>query len=228
MLGFDALAALVPEAIRSDFAPLRQVLGHWRMAAHGEMARALDSRRTNELLADWEMLLESLVELPTDDRPDATRAIGELAGKRIRKAYKRVVRIGRSIDPGSPPEAFHELRKKGKELRYMLELFGAQLHPDEVVGPMVKSLKALQDVLGRHQDREVQIAMLRSLADEVATLPRGPRGADGHGRAGRPAAGGRGGGAGGVLRAVRRAGLQGAARAGQEDVRLTYPSPAHS
>jgi CHAD domain-containing protein len=175
VLGFDALLAMAPEAVRSDFAPLRQVLGHWRMTAHGEMVRALDSRRTHELLADWEMLLESLVELPTDDRPDATRAIGELAGKRIRKAYKRVVRIGRSIDSGSPPEAFHELRKKGKELRYMLELFGTQLHPDEVVGPMVKSLKALQEVLGRHQDREVQISMLRSLADEVATLPGGPR-----------------------------------------------------
>ena len=175
VLGFEALQALVPEALRSDFAPLRQVLGHWRMTAHGEMMRAVDSRRTHELLADWEMLLESLVELPTDDRPDATRAIGDLAGKRIRKAYKRVVRIGRSIDPSSPPEALHELRKKGKELRYMLELFGAQLHPPEVVDPMVKSLKALQDVLGRHQDREVQISMLRSLADEVATLPGGPR-----------------------------------------------------
>ena len=28
---------------------------------------------------------------------------------------------------------------------------------------MIKTLKALQDVLGRHQDREVQIALLRSL-----------------------------------------------------------------
>ncbi len=40
---------------------------------------------------------------------------------------------------------------------------------------MVRALKALQDVLGRHQDREVQIAMLRSLADEVSRLPRGPK-----------------------------------------------------
>jgi CHAD domain-containing protein len=37
----------------------------------------------------------------------------------------------------------------------------------------VKSLKALQDLLGRHQDREVQIAMLRSSAGEVARLPGG-------------------------------------------------------
>ena len=33
----------------------------------------------------------------------------------------------------------------------------------------------LKDAIGRHQDREVQIAMLRSLADEVAGLPRGPQ-----------------------------------------------------
>jgi len=38
---------------------------------------------------------------------------------------------------------------------------------------MVKSLKSLQDVLGRHQDREVQQATLRSLADDVAGRPGG-------------------------------------------------------
>ena len=39
--------------------------------------------------------------------------------------------------------------------------------------PLVKSLKALQELLGRHQDREVQIAMLRSSVKEVSTLPGG-------------------------------------------------------
>ena len=73
--------------------------------------------------------------------------------------------MGGAIDASSPAEAYHELRKKGKELRYLLELFGVPLFPDEVVKPMIKSLKALQDVLGRHQDREVQTAMLRSLRD---------------------------------------------------------------
>ena len=42
------------------------------------------------------------------------------------------------------------------------------LFPEEVVKPMIKSLKALQDVLGRHQDREVQTAVLRSLGPSVA------------------------------------------------------------
>jgi CHAD domain-containing protein len=33
---------------------------------------------------------------------------------------------------------------------------------------MIKALKSLQDVLGRHQDREIQIALLRGLSDEVS------------------------------------------------------------
>lgn len=175
LLGFEDMQTLVSEQVGSDLAPLRQVLEHWRLTAHFQMAKAIASRRSDELLTDWEMLLESLVEMPTEDRPDATTPIGQLAGKRIHRVYKRVVRMGRTIDQCSLPEAYHELRKTGKELRYMLELFGTQLHPTEVVDQMVRSLKALQDVLGRHQDREVQITMLRSLADEVGSLPRGPR-----------------------------------------------------
>jgi CHAD domain-containing protein len=78
-----------------------------------------------------------------------------------------MVRMGEAIDETSPAEHYHELRKKGKELRYLLELFGAPLYPGAVVKPMIKTLKGLQDVLGRHQDREVQMALLRSLAPEV-------------------------------------------------------------
>jgi CHAD domain-containing protein len=36
------------------------------------------------------------------------------------------------------------------------------------VGPLVDSLKALQDTLGRFQDREVQAALLHALSDELA------------------------------------------------------------
>ena len=56
-----------------------------------------------------------------------------------------------------------------------LELFGAPLYPEDVVKPMIKSLKSLQDVLGRHQDREVQVETLRALSVEVARLAGGPK-----------------------------------------------------
>jgi CHAD domain-containing protein len=174
VLELDSLRNLLPESQRSDLDPLVPVLGHWRLAARAETATALKSPRFANLVADWEQLLESLVELTLDDRPVAQRSIGTVASKRIRKVYGRVVKMGEAIDETSPPEALHELRKRGKELRYLLELFATRLFDPGVVAPLVKSLKALQDVLGRHQDREVQVALLRSLAGEVATLPGGP------------------------------------------------------
>jgi len=175
LLGFEELRALLPAPIRADLGPLRAVIGHWRLAAHAEAARALASRRTTELLTDWEMLLETLIELPVADRPDAGAPIAQSAGRRIRRVYKHVRTMGAAIDPSGPGHAYHELRKKGKELRYLLELFGPQLFDNAVVDDLVTTLKGMQDVLGRHQDREVQIALLTALADEVAGLPRGPR-----------------------------------------------------
>jgi CHAD domain-containing protein len=171
---FDFMQALLPESMRGDLDVLRPVLTHWRLAALGQTARALRSRRAADLLADWERLLEVLPERALEDRPAAAKPIGMVAGRRIWRAYRRVVTLGRAIDDTSPAADYHELRKKGKELRYLLELFGTQLFGSEIVDPLVKSLKDLQDVLGRHQDREVQIAFLQSLAAEVATLRGGP------------------------------------------------------
>jgi CHAD domain-containing protein len=169
----ESLRAMLPEAMRGDLDPLVPVLAHSRLTARAEMTRALRSVRSANLFEDWDRLLESMVERSPHDRPAATRPIGAVAGKRIRKVYKRIVAMGRAIEPSSPAADYHELRKKGKELRYLLELFGVKLFDEDTVTPFVKSLKGLQDLLGRHQDREVQIVMLRSSAEEVATLPGG-------------------------------------------------------
>jgi CHAD domain-containing protein len=177
VLGFDALAAQVPQDMRGDLEPLLSVLRNRRLVAHGLLVRALRSQRATALRSDWVALLDGLVPRAWDDRPDAIRPISEVAGERIRKVYRRMLRMGAAIEAGgvhTPPEDYHELRKQGKELRYLLELFGAPLYSSEVVRPMIKTLKALQDVLGHHQDLEVQMAMLRSLRDEVSSFPGGP------------------------------------------------------
>jgi CHAD domain-containing protein len=173
--GFGELVDLVPARLRGDLEPLRMVLSHWCLASHGETRRALRSRRIDDLLSDWEMLLESLVERPVEDRPDATVPIGRLAGRRLRAVGEQLVRRGRELDVHGPSAGYHELRKKTKELRYLLELFGTPLYDRETVSTEIKSVKRLQEVLGRHQDREVQIGVLSELAEEVAGLPGGPR-----------------------------------------------------
>jgi CHAD domain-containing protein len=169
----DALREMLPLHMRGDLDPLVPVLAHSRLTARADMARALRSERAASLFEDWDRMLETMVERSRHDRPAAGQPIGAVAGARIRKVYKRIVTMGRAIERSSPAEDYHELRKKGKELRYLLELFGTKLFDEATVAPLVRSLKALQDLLGRHQDREVQIAMLRSSAEEVATLPGG-------------------------------------------------------
>jgi CHAD domain-containing protein len=175
VLGFDEMRGLVGEEIRADLDPLLTVLRRRRTIAHGTTGRALRSDRARETMNRWREIVDVLDHGPDADRPYGRRPIGEYSSRRIRKVYRRMVEMGRAIEPDSPSEEFHELRKKGKELRYLLELFGQPTADASVVKPMIKALKSLQDVLGHHQDREVQIEMLRSLADEVAVLPGGSR-----------------------------------------------------
>jgi CHAD domain-containing protein len=174
VLEFENMRQLVPKMRRGDLDPVLEVLKQRRARARRPMARALRSQRTSKLLSDWSTFLDGVADLRAEGRPDAAKEIGDVAGARIRKLYRRIVKMGRAIDEHSPSTDYHELRKQGKELRYMLELFGAPLYPEEVVKPMVKALKALQEVLGRHQDREIQLATVSSLRDEVAARPGGP------------------------------------------------------
>jgi CHAD domain-containing protein len=176
VLEFDEFRLQLPEAVRGDLDPLLTVLKQRRAAARRGMVRALRSERARSLLRDWGQFLAGIESGGISGGPDAERPIGELAGARIAKVYRRMVRMGRAIDADSPPDAYHELRKQGKELRYLLELFGGPLYPAHVVKPMTKVLKSFQDVLGRHQDREVQAAMLRSFSDAVAAQPNGAEG----------------------------------------------------
>jgi CHAD domain-containing protein len=168
VLEFDSMRALLPPEVQGDLDPLLRILRTRRRAARRRMVRALRSPRAQTLLTRWAELLGTLAELPIEDRPDASPPIAAVAGGRIAKVYRQMVRMGEAIGPDSPAQDYHELRKKGKELRYLLELFGAPLYPEQVVRPAVKSLKGLQDVLGRHQDREIQVMTLRELGAEVA------------------------------------------------------------
>ena len=173
VLEFEDFRELVPEAMRADLDPLLAALQRRRRSSRRRMVRALRCDRAARLRLRWASFLDQLVAAPEHDRPDATLPIGQLAGERIRKVYRQMVKMGRAIDDTTPPEHYHELRKRGKELRYLLELFAVPMYSSDVVKPMIGALKALQDVLGRHQDREVQVGTVRSLSDEVARLPNG-------------------------------------------------------
>ena len=170
---FDELRAMAPGTMQADLEPLQALLSARHRGARAAMEEGLRSERARTLHTEWLEILEVLVFEDEAERPDAARPIGELTAARVRKVHRRMVRMGRAITPPSPPQDYHELRKKGKELRYLLELFAKPLFDGEVVRPMIKSLKGLQDVLGLHQDREVQMEMLKEIASSLVSKPGG-------------------------------------------------------
>ncbi len=171
LLGWDELIAPLASGRAADLEPLWNLLERRRAREFARLRRSLRGARFAAALAAWRALATTA---PAEtEGPDATVAIDVLAADRIRRVYRRMVRDGSEIGDDSPPEALHDLRKRGKELRYLLEIFGGLFEP-KVVKPMVKTLKQLQDVLGDFQDTAVQSEMLRGLRDELAAEPGGP------------------------------------------------------
>jgi CHAD domain-containing protein len=172
LLEWDELVAPLEPDRRADLEPLRALLLRRRARELARLRRGLRGARFRGAIDAWRELATAAP--PAEPEPeDAALPIEGVAGRRIRKVYRRMVRDGRKIDADSHPDALHDLRKRGKELRYLLELFGSPF-PSKVVKPLVSTLKDLQDVLGRFQDRAVQIETLRDVREELASEPGGP------------------------------------------------------
>ncbi|MFJ8039659.1 CHAD domain-containing protein [Kitasatospora sp. NPDC096147] len=110
---------------------------------------ALDSPRYRALLGD----LGELTVRPLDaaDLPDPAELV-TAAKRRVRRRLKRA----RKTTGAERDIALHEARKAAKRARYLGETLG--------VPKLAGRMKALQDVLGLHQDSVVARAALRELA----------------------------------------------------------------
>jgi CHAD domain-containing protein len=133
-----------------------------------EMVRLLDglrSARFTTLAQDWRA---ALAEASISRRGGAVTGpgTGELAASRIKRTHRRVIKRGSAITPDSPATDLHDLRKRCKELRYLLEFF-ASLHDRQIHRRMVKELKSLQDCLGEFQDSQVQREAINAFAEQM-------------------------------------------------------------
>jgi CHAD domain-containing protein len=157
-------AALPPER-RDDLKAFGAFVEDHRRRSHDELVLALDTDRARALTDRWREVLDDAVPA-VDLAPLATAPAARVAGERIAKAHRRVIRDGRAIGPASHPEELHDLRKDAKRLRYLLECFGS-LYPTDVVAPVVRELKGLQDVLGSYQDAQVQAEAIEHFGQDM-------------------------------------------------------------
>ncbi|MGQ0616942.1 MAG: CHAD domain-containing protein [Acidimicrobiia bacterium] len=164
----------------SPLRPVAERVAHDRDAARRQMVSDLRSARAVSVLADWGDTLAHLRASAHDPVgadagewgpwPDlAAQPLTDVVDRRIRRSLKAVRDGFGSARKGAVPiEVLHDLRKQGKDLRSLLELFAAA-YGTERVRDMVKELKGMQDVLGALNDADVQEQALLALLDEVGS-----------------------------------------------------------
>jgi CHAD domain-containing protein len=165
--GFGAMPARLRAAAPGDLEPFHAYLAARRATERRKLARGLRSARFGELMVDWRAAVQAAA-APGPARVGRLR-IATLAADRIAVAYRRVARQGKAITTattggGEPPaDDVHALRKRCKELRYLLEFFGSLYEP-AALRRAVKDLRGLQDCLGDFQDAEVQRQVIGEFA----------------------------------------------------------------
>ena len=150
-----------------------------RAEARGRMLDVLDSGRYDRFESSFAQMLRR--------GPGAERELAQANGHEparepitsaapgiVSHAHRKWRKAAGRLEEDSPPDAFHDARKKGKRLRYTLEfLSGVYGKPTQ---KLITPLKAVQDDLGDHQDAVVAANVLEELGTATGD-PRMPRGA---------------------------------------------------
>jgi CHAD domain-containing protein len=160
LLNYDEKADALVSATPAELEPFHAHLARRRVIEQRSLTRGLRSARFSRLTCEWRAALTGLTVPRTGERA------ADLATMRLRRAHRRVLRQGGAISADSPAEQLHDLRKRCKELRYLLEIFASLFDP-QAYQRALKDLKGLQDCLGEFQDRQVQQEELREFAGQM-------------------------------------------------------------
>lgn len=139
---------------------LRAALRSRRTDERRAMLEGLASQQYRALKKGWRAALDE-----ADERwrsGDASVPADATVRALVERRHERVLARGRKLDEHSSDDDVHSLRKQIKKLRYLVELFPGALRVAEARG-MLTDLKALQKLLGRHQDLSVRLAAMREL-----------------------------------------------------------------
>ncbi|NSL43458.1 CYTH and CHAD domain-containing protein [Streptomyces sp. 8P21H-1] len=156
----------LPPALLSG--PVHDRLRTWaqarRSGSRHRLVAVLDGGRYLDLLTTLDALLVT---------PPLRSAAADTTGKTLTKAVRKdfaqlsgLVAEAVALESGETRDlAIHEARKKAKRTRYAAELAAPVL--GEPAKELVRDMKALQSLLGEHQDSVMARQALRDLADQA-------------------------------------------------------------
>ena len=134
--------------------PLVSMLRDQREPARTVLLDLLVSERYRWFVAEMRTMLAGEALENTESADDFARA-------HVRDDARRFIRAATALQSTSPHAEYHELRKRGKRLRYLLEFFSDSCGTTGTRA--LRLLRASQDRLGELQDLEVTDDRLREL-----------------------------------------------------------------
>ncbi len=167
LLNKEEYYSLVPTTTHAGLAILFNGFEKERRAEQKNVAGYIKSKAYRKQLKIWQTLFGN--EDNIESGPESGEYTSGFARRILFKRYRNVCKIARSIDATTEDEVVHRLRIHCKKLRYLMEFF-ATLFPADEIRQRVKSLKRLQDNLGRFNDYSVQQIFLK---DVLAGQPAG-------------------------------------------------------
>lgn len=145
---FDELAQRLPDG-HGDLEPLHEILQSERQRHLAAMRTALASRRYGKFKRSWRGILGRLL------NKQRNGGLRKPVDASLKKTYRRVIKQVFRLHDHIELDAFHDLRKRCKRLRYRLDAFRS-LYPTSQVQEVISTLKGFQDDLGRINDLHVQ------------------------------------------------------------------------
>ena len=160
---FDGYSMIVSKSDLANLDSYQEALDQQRKQARKQLVKGLSSPRYEQLVTRFKRFLELG---PPQSQLNQSRTVAMHGVQLVSKRLKKVIKKGRAITEETPPEPYHQLRIECKRLRYACE-FLEPVIDQNLLGRFVKHLKALQTVLGDHQDACVASERLREFADRV-------------------------------------------------------------
>jgi CHAD domain-containing protein len=157
---FKTYVQSLPQRERSGLSGYQLYLRRERAEARQCAAAAVASPRAAALIADLQTFVDKGVSAGALRRWRAF-SVCDAMRQSVRRSVSRVRSLGNALLARARPAELHELRIKTKRLRYELEFF-ADAHPPLKLA--AKECKAVQDLLGVHQDVYAANARLRRYA----------------------------------------------------------------
>lgn len=168
---FRAYAQTIPAEGLAELGGYELHLRRERAEARIRMSEQFGDDQYDELLKDFAAFLDNAPSAGAERRWRSFK-VSDGVDKYLKKSLKRVLKLGRKVGAEAHAKDLHRLRIRAKRFRYELEFFA---YAYKSLDKAAAEAKALQDLLGAHQDActaESRLAdYARSLRKHGGELP---------------------------------------------------------